>query len=119
MSFASESTLATTAAGSPALAFSAVAHQAKQSASPPAEKAREERKVSEEEAKKIVSEINNHLQISNTELNFSVDKETEKMVLKVVNSQTGELIRQIPAEDVLRLAARISKLLGVLVDENA
>jgi flagellar protein FlaG len=68
---------------------------------------------------KVVREINDNLQAMHTELNFSVDKETEKMVLKIVNSKTQEVIRQIPAEEALRIASCLSKLLGLLVDENA
>ncbi len=116
MSFAPESSQTSIVAGSPGLTFGAPTHVAKHPAHPPAEKVEDEREFSEKDARKIVGEINDHLQMSNTELNFSVDKETEKMVLKVMNSKTGEVIRQIPADDALRIAARISKLLGILVD---
>jgi flagellar protein FlaG len=119
MSFAAEPTHPLSVGPTAALTFGAVAHSAKQTAPPPAETKKEEKKVSEQDVKKIVHEINEHLQLSNTELNFSVDEESKKMVMKVVNKTTGELIRQIPAEDALRLAAHISKLLGILVDENA
>lgn len=78
------------------------------------------KKVSEEDIQRIVKEINAALQTMHaTELNFSVDKETEKVVVKIINSQTHEVIRQIPAEDALRIASRINKLLGLLIDGNA
>jgi flagellar hook-associated protein 2 len=86
---------------------------------PVAESADRLKKVSEEEVLKIVDDLNTSLQVFNTELNFSVDQETDKTVIKIVDSASGEVIRQIPAEDALRLASRISKLLGLLVDGNA
>jgi flagellar protein FlaG len=80
--------------------------------------ARQEKKT-EDDVQKAVKELNQHLRATNTEMNFSIDKETEKLVLKIVDSKTHEVIRQIPAEDALRRSLRIGKLLGFLVDENA
>ena len=116
MSFAQESSQTSPIAGSPGLTFGAPTQVAKHPAHPPAEKAEDKKQFSEKDAKRIASEINDHRQMSNTELNFSVDKETEKMLLKVIDSKTGEVIRQIPADEALHIAARISKLLGILVD---
>lgn len=76
-------------------------------------------RLTHEEVERIVRDVNDQLQAMHTELNFSVDKETEKLVLKIINSKTHEVIRQIPAEEALRIAARLSKLLGLLFDENA
>lgn len=79
----------------------------------------QQKKLSQEEVERIVREVNENLQAMHTELNFSVDKETEKIVLKIVNSKTQEVIRQIPPEEALRIASRLSKLLGLLIDGNA
>jgi flagellar protein FlaG len=38
------------------------------------------------------------------QLRFQRDAETQRMVIRVVNSKTGDVISQIPAEYVLRLA---------------
>lgn len=83
------------------------------------QEAEHHKKLSHEEVEKIVREVNDQLQAMHTELNFSVDKETDKLVLRIINSKTHEVIRQIPAEEALRIASRISKLLGLLVDGNA
>lgn len=80
---------------------------------------RQRERISEDDVQKVVKELNHHLRATNMELNFSVDKETEKVVLKIVDSETQEVIRQIPAEEALRRSLQISKLLGFLVDENA
>lgn len=75
--------------------------------------------VSEKEVQKLARDLDDALRPFNTELSFTVDKETEKMVIKIVDSETQEIVRQIPAEDALRLASRIKQLLGLLVDGNA
>ncbi|HXF99321.1 MAG TPA: flagellar protein FlaG, partial [Bacteroidota bacterium] len=54
---------------------------------------RHKEKLSQEEVERIVRDVNEQLQAMHTELNFSVDKETEKLVLKIINSKTHEVIR--------------------------
>jgi len=44
------------------------------------------------------------------ELTFSLDRDTHRPVIKVVNRNTKEVIRQIPAEVVLRLAQELKNL---------
>jgi flagellar protein FlaG len=56
---------------------------------------------------------------SNRELSIVVDPETRKIVVKVLNSETHEVIREIPPEDALHLAKTLKKLSGALVDEVA
>jgi flagellar protein FlaG len=41
-------------------------------------------------------------------LQFSVDEETERTVIKVIDSESGELIRQIPDEVFLELARKLN-----------
>ena len=47
----------------------------------------------------------------NNELTFVLDRETRRPVLRIINRQTNEVIRQIPPESALRLAEDL-KLLG-------
>lgn len=47
------------------------------------------------------------LQESQSSLSFSVDDSTGKTVVRVVRSSTGELVRQIPSEEALAIAASI------------
>lgn len=42
------------------------------------------------------------------ELNFSIDEGSEQLVIKVFNANTGELVRQIPNEEALKLAEQFS-----------
>jgi flagellar protein FlaG len=55
----------------------------------------------------------------NSELSIAVDQDTRKIVVKVLNSETHEVIRQIPPEEALHLAHTLEKLHGALVDEVA
>jgi flagellar protein FlaG len=65
-----------------------------------------------------IENLNNQLQSSQTKLGFSIDSETDIVMVKVTNKETGELVRQIPAEAVVRLAAKMDDLKGLLLDES-
>jgi len=43
------------------------------------------------------------------ELTFSLDRETQRPVLKIVDRKTGEVVTQLPPEHVLRLARHVAK----------
>jgi flagellar protein FlaG len=53
----------------------------------------------------------------NAELSISMDKGSKKIVIKVVNSQTKEVIRQIPPEELVRLAESLRESNGSLLDQ--
>lgn len=55
-------------------------------------------------------EIEQFLQSQNRNLAFSVDENTERSVVTVTESGSGDVIRQIPSEEVLRLAERLDDL---------
>jgi len=54
-----------------------------------------------------------------SELSIAVDPKTHKIIVKVLNSETHEVIRQIPTDEALRLAQTLKQASGVLVDEVA
>ena len=52
-------------------------------------------------------------------LRFSKHDETGRTLIRVINKDTKELIREIPPEKVLDLAARLSDMIGIIFDEIA
>ncbi|TRY30924.1 flagellar protein FlaG [Aliiglaciecola sp. M165] len=62
------------------------------------------------EIESAVNEISEFLQATNRQLAFSVDEKSERSVVKVTDSVSGEVIRQIPSEEVLALSERIKEL---------
>jgi len=52
-------------------------------------------------------------------LNFSVDQTTGYNVVRVVNPDTGELIRQLPSEELLKISRDFQRLNNVLVSQKA
>ncbi|GEA11648.1 flagellar protein FlaG [Alteromonas sp. KUL49] len=68
------------------------------------------REVESESLNEAVREVESFLQTQNRNLTFSVDEETSKSVVTVKDSESGDVIRQIPSEEVLKLAERIQEL---------
>ena len=66
--------------------------------------------VSAEHIENAVSKLNEFVQTNSTQLNFSVDEGSNKQVVKVTDSTSGETIRQIPTEEVLKLSERVQEL---------
>lgn len=52
-------------------------------------------------------------------LAFSIDDETGRTVIRIADAQTGELIRQIPPEEVLAIARSLDKMQGLLLQKTA
>jgi len=52
----------------------------------------------------------------NIKLNFSIDENTERIVVKVIERETERLIREIPPEHILNMVAQIQNLIGVFID---
>jgi len=68
---------------------------------------------------RAVKEVNAALESRSIGLHFEVDKDTDKVVVKVVDRENGEVIRQIPSEEVLRVAKVMGKAPGLLVSQSA
>lgn len=66
-----------------------------------------------------VRQINESMQGQSVGVRFEIDGETDRVVVKVVDRVSGELIRQIPSEEVLRIAKLLGKVPGALVNESA
>ena len=62
-----------------------------------------------QQLQQAVQSINQALQASNSNLEFRIDAGTKRPVVKVVDTDTGELIRQIPSEAMLAIAASIGE----------
>jgi flagellar protein FlaG len=67
-----------------------------------------------EQLSAAVSKLNDYVQNVQRTLSFSIDKDTGVTVVKVFDSETKELVRQIPAEETLKLAASIDEQLASL-----
>jgi flagellar protein FlaG len=56
--------------------------------------------------------------IFNRRLEFKVDENTHRIVVKVIDTETDKVIKEIPPEQIIALAAKIQEMVGLLVDEE-
>jgi flagellar protein FlaG len=95
----------------PDAAKPAVAAQAPAPARPP---------PSRQQVEAAVDVINRSLQPSNQSLSFSLDQKSDRIVVKVVDSESGETLRQIPSDEVLAIAESIDRYqIGLLLSQEA
>jgi flagellar protein FlaG len=66
-----------------------------------------------------VALLNDQLAVKNQGLGFSYDKSVKSPVIKVSNLHTGEVVRQIPSEEVLRIAHKLDDLRGILYNQKS
>jgi flagellar protein FlaG len=65
-----------------------------------------------------IQKLNDQMKSSQRGLNFSKDQVNGTTVVKVMNSHTGEVVRQIPDVSLLRAAHSIEALKGMIHDES-
>lgn len=75
--------------------------------------------ASAEQVQQAMKQVAEAVQAKASNLEFSVDKETGTTVVKVVDAQTKEVIRQIPPEEMLSLARAMTQAEGLLVRQKA
>ena len=71
------------------------------------------------DVKGAVEKLNELVQSQRTNVSFSVDEDAHATVIKIFKTETGELIKQFPPEEILAMKAKISKSVGWLYDSKA
>src|SRR4051812_34785360 len=79
----------------------------------------DKREPKQEEVKNAVKDIQDFVSTVTTDLKFTVDKETGKTIVSVVDSKTKQVVRQIPAEEIMKIARNIDRMQGLLFSDKA
>ena len=69
--------------------------------------------------REAVAAINRAAKSLNNSIQLSLDERSERPVVRVVDSETGQLIRQIPTEEVLELRRALDRIAGLLINRTA
>ena len=75
--------------------------------------------VAREQLERTVADLNQAAQTHRRSLRFSVDEESGHTVIRVVDPETDEVVRQIPPEEVLNVARRMGDPAGTLLRVEA
>ena len=71
------------------------------------------------DVKEAVNQIQHFTETLAPNLQFSIDEETGKTVVKIMDAQTQEVIRQFPSEEAISIARALGKIEGLLFHDKA
>ncbi|MBE0351612.1 flagellar protein FlaG [Pseudoalteromonas lipolytica] len=83
------------------------------------QKTGEKDELGRDQLEKMAQQLQDFMGEMNRSLQFQVDEESGRDVIKVVDKNSGELIKQYPSEEVLSLVAKLSETAGFLIDQTA
>lgn len=86
---------------------------------PAAAQERKDAPTRKEDLSQALKSINAMLQDRSPSLEFSVDSTTDRSVVKVVDKDTNEVIRQMPSREAIEIAKALDKLQSLLIRDVA
>jgi len=108
-----------TASSSANTTASATEAESKQLLSTESKEVVEAQEARQDEVKSEVAELNDYMQNLNRSLKFSVDENSGSTVVQVIDADTDELLRQIPAQELLDIKNATNKYLGIIFEAKA
>lgn len=72
-----------------------------------------------EEVREAVKEIQQNTGSNSTNLQFSVDEASGRTIVSVIDSETRQVVRQIPSEEIMRMARAMDRMQGLLFNGKA
>jgi len=70
------------------------------------------------DASRYFKEILRFTEIFNKKLKFNIDQNSEQVIVKVVDTETDKVIKEIPPEELQRLYSSMKEAIGLLIDEQ-
>lgn len=74
--------------------------------------------ISSEQLEKVAQNLQDFVGEMNKGLEFSVDKDSGRDVIKVIDRKSGDLIKQYPTEEVLDLVSKLSEATGNFINTD-
>jgi flagellar protein FlaG len=71
-----------------------------------------------EQLESVAQQLQDFMQSMNRSVQFQVDDDSGRDVIRVLDKQSGEVIKQYPSEEVLGLVSKLSQSAGLLVDQE-
>lgn len=74
--------------------------------------------ISEKVLIDAIQKANKAISVADRAFEYSIHEKTKQIMIKVVDTDTHEVVREIPPEKVLDMLARMWKMAGIIVDER-
>ena len=72
----------------------------------------------EQQLDNLLKKLNVNTDIINKGIRFEKDNYYDKMIVRVYNRETGDIIKQIPPQDMLEFAKKSEEITGILFDKT-
>lgn len=72
----------------------------------------------EQQIDNLIKKLNVNTDIINKGIRFEKDNYYDKMIVRVYNRETGDIIKQIPPQDMLEFAKKSQEITGILFDKT-
>jgi flagellar protein FlaG len=84
------------------------------------ENAKSERdiKLTKENINNVIDTLNSAAKSVDRRVNFSFNEKTNRVIIKFINGETNEVIREIPPKEMIKLLERMNDFIGMFVDES-
>ena len=73
----------------------------------------------QEKIERVAQAMDNYVNSIQRDLKIQVHGDTGNIMVKVISKENGQVIREIPSEELLNLAAKMEQMTGALFNENA
>ncbi|WP_372811687.1 flagellar protein FlaG [Pseudoalteromonas nigrifaciens] len=83
-----------------------------------ADTATQQQPLEREQLEKVAQQLQDFMGEMNRSLQFQVDEDSGRDVIKVLDKTTGDVIKQYPSEEVLSLVSKLSETAGLLIDQT-
>ena len=74
--------------------------------------------VAPDQLKKMIEEMNRKINNSNEIAMFGIHEDTNRVMIKIMDKDTKEVIKEFPPEKTLDMIAKLWEMAGILVDER-
>ena len=71
-----------------------------------------------EQVKAVAEKLNRQIERINGKFSISVDDHTGRIVARIVDTRTGETVKQIPPQQVLDVSVSMEKIIGLLINDK-
>jgi len=65
-----------------------------------------------------IAKMNKTIEIFNKRIKLSVHEESKRIVVKIIDSQTDKVVKEVPPKEVLNFIAKLHESLGALIDKK-
>lgn len=76
------------------------------------------KEINKDELNSAVDRANRVLFKNDTHLKFEIHEKTKDIMVKVINNETGETLKEFPPEKILDMVAKLWEIAGLFVDEK-